>query len=36
MADRVIKFRGEFDASQILASLKQIREEMKESGASSD
>ena len=36
MADRVIKFRGEFDASQILASLKQIRSEMEKSGASPD
>ena len=33
MADRVIKFRGEFDASQILTSLKNIRSQMTQAGA---
>jgi len=33
MADKIMKYRGEFDASQILASLKSIRSEMEKSGA---
>ena len=33
MADKVIRFKGDFDASQILASLKSIRSEMEKSGA---
>lgn len=35
MADRVIRFKGDFDASQILASLKQIRSEMEKGGVDS-
>lgn len=33
MADKVIRYKGEFDASQILASLKSIRSEMEKGGA---
>ena len=33
MADKVIRFKGDFDASQILASLKSIRSEMEKGGA---
>ena len=32
LADRVIKYRGEFDASGILASFKKIRDEAAKSG----
>jgi len=35
MADRVIKYKGEFDASQILASLKKVRSEMEKGGVDS-
>jgi len=36
LADRVIKYRGEFDASNILASLKNIRAEMQKNGVDSN
>ena len=34
MADKVIRYKGEFDASQILASLKQIRDQAEKSNVS--